>query len=130
MRVLLTGNQGYLGSVMAPMLAEAGHDVVGLDSGLYADCVLGPEPIDPAGQALDLREVSPEHVAGFDAIVHLAALSNDPLGSLAPAITYAVNHHAAVQLARLARDAGVRRFLYASTCSVYGASGTDGLVDE
>lgn len=130
MRVLLTGHQGYLGSVMAPVLAEAGHDVVGLDSGLYADCVLGPEPTDPKGHALDLRDVGPEHVAGFDAVVHLAALSNDPLGSLAPEITYAVNHHAAVRLARLARDAGVRRFLYASTCSVYGASGGDGLVDE
>ncbi|MGH3996300.1 MAG: NAD-dependent epimerase/dehydratase family protein [Pseudonocardiaceae bacterium] len=130
MRVLLTGNQGYLGSVMAPMLAEAGHDVVGLDSGLYADCVLGPEPTDPAGQARDLREVGPEHVAGFDAGVHLAALSNDPRGSLAPEITYAINHHASTRLATLAKRAGVRRFLYASTCSVYGASGADGLVDE
>ncbi|MBV8992178.1 MAG: SDR family oxidoreductase, partial [Pseudonocardiales bacterium] len=130
MRVLLTGHQGYLGSVMAPVLAEAGHDVVGLDSGLYADCVLGPEPTDPKGEALDLREVGPEHVAGFDAVVHLAALSNDPLGSLAPQITYAVNHHASTRLAVLAKDAGVRRFLYASTCSVYGASGDEGLVDE
>jgi len=130
MRVLLTGHQGYLGSVMAPVLAKAGHDVIGLDSGLYADCVLGPEPTDPKGHALDLREVGPEHVAGFDAVVHLAALSNDPLGSLAPEITYAVNHHASTRLAVLAKAAGVRRFLYASTCSVYGASGDDGLVDE
>ncbi|MGH3829541.1 MAG: NAD-dependent epimerase/dehydratase family protein [Pseudonocardiaceae bacterium] len=130
MRVLLTGHQGYLGSVLAPVLAEAGHDVAGLDSGLYADCVLGPEPNDPPGHALDLREVRPEHVAGFDAVVHLAALSNDPLGWLAPEITYAVNHQAAVRLAQLAKDAGVRRFLYASTCSVYGASGGDDLVDE
>jgi nucleoside-diphosphate-sugar epimerase len=115
---------------MAPVLSEAGHEVVGLDSGLFADCVLGPEPADPKGYAVDLRDVGPEHLAGFDAVVHLAALSNDPLGSLHPEITYAINHHAASQLARLARDAGVRRFLYASTCSVYGASGGDDLVDE
>jgi nucleoside-diphosphate-sugar epimerase len=129
-RVLLTGHLGYLGTVMAPVLSEAGHDVVGLDSGLYADCVLGPEPTDPKGEALDLREVEPEHVAGFDAVVHLAALSNDPLGSLAPQVTYAINHHASTRLAVLAKEAGVRRFLYASTCSVYGASSDDGLVDE
>jgi nucleoside-diphosphate-sugar epimerase len=130
LRVLLTGHQGYLGTVMAPVLAEAGHEVVGLDSGLFADCVLGPEPADPKGYTVDLRDVGPEHLAGFDAVVHLAALSNDPLGSLHPEITYAINHHAASQLARLARDAGIRRFLYASTCSVYGASGGDDLVDE
>jgi nucleoside-diphosphate-sugar epimerase len=130
MRVLLTGHQGYLGTVMAPVLAEQGHDVVGLDSGLFADCYLGPEPADPKGLAIDLRDVEPEHLAGFDAVVHLAALSNDPLGSLAPQITYDINHHASTRLARLAKDAGVRRFLYASTCSVYGASGGDALVDE
>ncbi|MEO6090257.1 MAG: SDR family oxidoreductase, partial [Umezawaea sp.] len=130
MRVLLTGHQGYLGSVMAPVLTELGHDVVGLDSGLFADCVLGPQPNDPKGFAVDLRDVSPEHLAGFDAVVHLGALSNDPLGSLAPETTYAINHHASTRLAVLARDAGVSRFLYASTCSVYGASGDDGLVDE
>ena len=79
---------------------------------------------------VDLRDVTAEHVAGFDAVVHLGALSNDPLGSLAPELTYDVNHHASVRLARLAKDAGVRRFLYASTCSVYGASGGDALVDE
>ncbi len=130
MRVLLTGHLGYLGTVMAPMLAAAGHDVVGLDSGLYADCVLGPYPADSPGVSLDLRDVRLEHVAGFDAVVHLAALSNDPLGSFAPEITYAINHHASTRLAQLARDAGVRRFLYASTCSVYGVSGGDELVDE
>ncbi|GIH69066.1 NAD-dependent epimerase/dehydratase family protein [Sphaerimonospora thailandensis] len=130
MRVLLTGHQGYLGTVMAPALAEAGHDVVGLDSGLFADCVLGSAPADPKAYAVDLRDVRPEHLAGFDAVIHLAALSNDPLGSLAPELTYDINHHASVRLARLARDAGVRRFLYASTCSVYGASGGDDLVTE
>ncbi|MGW2339361.1 NAD-dependent epimerase/dehydratase family protein [Streptomyces sp. NPDC001661] len=130
MRVLLTGHQGYLGTVMAPVLKAAGHDVVGLDSGLFADCVLGPTPDDPQGHRVDLRDVTAEHVAGVDAVIHLAALSNDPLGSLAPQLTYDINHHASVHLARLARDAGVKRFLYASTCSVYGAAGGDELVGE
>ncbi|MFD5258389.1 NAD-dependent epimerase/dehydratase family protein [Streptomyces bobili] len=130
MRVLLTGHQGYLGTVMAPVLTAAGHEVVGLDSGLFADCVLGPAPDDPQGHRVDLRDVTAEHVAGVDAVIHLAALSNDPLGSLAPNLTYDINHHASVRLARLARDAGARRFLYASTCSVYGAAGGDGLVAE
>lgn len=130
MRVLLTGHQGYLGTVMAPVLSAAGHDIVGLDSGLFADCVLGPAPQDPPGLTLDLRDVSLADLAGFDAVIHLAALSNDPLGALAPELTYDINHRAAVRLARLARDAGVRRFLYASTCSVYGVSGGDSLVDE
>jgi nucleoside-diphosphate-sugar epimerase len=129
-RVLLTGHQGYLGSVMAPILADAGHEVVGLDSGLFADCVLGKAPIDPPGLAIDLRDVTAEQLDGFDAVVHFAALSNDPLGSLAPDITYDINHHASTRLARLARDAGVSRFVYASTCSVYGAQGGEALVDE
>ncbi|MEU7893453.1 SDR family oxidoreductase [Nonomuraea sp. NPDC049152] len=130
MRVLLTGHQGYLGTVMAPIITAAGHEVFGLDSGLFADCVLGPAPADPPCHAVDLRDVGPEHVEGFDAVIHLAALSNDPLGALAPELTYDINHHASVRLARLAREAGVRRFLYASTCSVYGASGGEGLVAE
>ncbi|MEV5893120.1 NAD-dependent epimerase/dehydratase family protein [Nonomuraea fuscirosea] len=130
MRVLLTGHQGYLGTVMAPVLARAGHEVVGLDSGLFAECVLGPLPDDPPGHRVDLRDVPAGLLDGFDAVIHLAALSNDPLGALAPELTYAINHHSSVRLARLARDAGVRRFLYASTCSVYGASGGDDLLDE
>ncbi|MFD7534681.1 NAD-dependent epimerase/dehydratase family protein [Streptomyces sp. NPDC059819] len=130
MRVLLTGHQGYLGTVMAPVLLAAGHEVVGLDAGLFAGCVLGPPPSDPPGHRVDLRDVTADHVAGVDAVIHLAALSNDPLGSLRPDLTYDINHHASVRLARLARDAGVRRFLYASTCSVYGAAGGDDLVAE
>ncbi|MPY82659.1 MAG: NAD-dependent epimerase/dehydratase family protein [Actinophytocola sp.] len=130
MRVLLTGHQGYLGTVMAPVLAAAGHEVTGLDSGLFADCVLGAMPDDPPGIPIDLREVTLAHLAGYDAVVHLAALSNDPLGSLDPELTYDINHRASVRLARLARDAGVRRFLYASTCSVYGASGSGDLLNE
>jgi nucleoside-diphosphate-sugar epimerase len=129
MRVLLTGHQGYLGTVMAPVLTAAGHDVVGLDSGLFADCVLGPQPADPPTLAIDLRDVTAEQLAGFDAVIHLAALSNDPLGSLEPDITYAINHRASTRLAELAKEAGVGRFLYASTCSVYGAGGED-LVNE
>lgn len=128
-RVLVTGHQGYLGTVMVPALLAAGHDVVGLDAGYFADCVLGPDPVDPPTVAVDLRDVDREQLQGFDAVVHLAALSNDPLGALVPEITHDINHHASVRLARLAKEAGVKRFLYASTCSVYGAAG-DGLVDE
>ncbi|MGV9664318.1 NAD-dependent epimerase/dehydratase family protein [Nocardia niigatensis] len=129
MRVLVTGHQGYLGTVMVPRLQAAGHEVTGLDSGYFAECVLGAAPPAPPTLSVDLRDVTAEQLAGFDAVVHLAALSNDPLGALAPQITYDINHHASVRLARLAKAAGVRRFLYASTCSVYGAAG-DGLVTE
>ena len=131
MRVLLTGHQGYLGTVMAPILIQAGHQVTGLDSGLFAHCVLGSlDYPDVPGLAVDLRDVTVEQLRGFDAVVHMAALSNDPLGSLAPDITYDINHHASTRLARLAKEAGVARFAYASTCSVYGAQSGDDLVNE
>lgn len=131
MRVLLTGHQGYLGTVMAPLLAAAGHTVSGLDSGLFADCVLGTLDVpDVPGLAVDLRDVTVEQLAGFDAVVHMAALSNDPLGAMAPEITFDINHHASTRLARLAKQAGVSRFAYASTCSVYGAQNGDELVNE
>lgn len=129
MKVLVTGHQGYLGTVMVPVLREAGHEVVGLDSGYFAACVLGPAPVDPPALAVDLRDVTVEQLRGFDAVVHLAALSNDPLGALEPEITFDINHFASVRLARLAKEAGVGRFLYASTCSVYGAGGEE-LVGE
>jgi nucleoside-diphosphate-sugar epimerase len=130
-RVLLTGHQGYLGTVMAPILAAAGHEVTGLDSGLFADCILGGLDVpDVPGLSTDLRDVTVDQLAGFDAVVHMAALSNDPLGSLAPEITFDINHHASTRLARLAKEAGVSRFAYASTCSVYGAQSGDDLVDE
>jgi nucleoside-diphosphate-sugar epimerase len=130
-RVLLTGHQGYLGTVMAPILAAAGHEVSGLDSGLFAHCVLGSlDAPDIPGLAVDLRDVTLMHLQGFDAVVHMAALSNDPLGSLAPQVTYDINHHASTRLARLAKEAGVRRFAYASTCSVYGAQSSEDLVNE
>ncbi|MBC3190051.1 SDR family oxidoreductase [Pseudonocardia sp. C8] len=131
MRVLLTGHQGYLGTVMAPILAAAGHEVTGLDSGLFADCVLGQlDTPDVDGMDTDVRDVTVEQLQGFDAVVHMAALSNDPLGALAPEITYDINHHASTRLATLSKEAGVGRFVYASTCSVYGAQSGDELVDE
>ena len=133
MRVLVTGHQGYIGTVMVPILRAAGHEVIGLDTGYFADCVLGPPTDDVAGiigaAPVDLRDVTVEHLLGVDAVVHLAALSNDPLGALAPEVTYQINHRASVRLARLAKEAGVSRFLYASTCSVYGSAGDD-LVKE
>lgn len=130
MRVLVTGHNGYLGSVMVPVLRSAGHDVVGLDSDLFASCVLGAPPPEVSSVRVDLRDVELTHLDGIDAVAHLAALSNDPLGSLAPEHTYAINHEASVRLARLAREAGVQRFLYSSSCSIYGASGSDDVLDE
>ena len=129
MKVLLTGNQGYLGTVMTPVLQAAGHEVTGLDTGWFAGCVLGPVPSDPPTLQRDLRDVTASDLEGFDAVIHLAALSNDPLGHLAPKITEDINHLASVQLAERAKQAGVGRFVYSSTCSVYGAAG-DGLVAE
>jgi nucleoside-diphosphate-sugar epimerase len=129
MKILLTGHTGYIGTVLAPMLVANGHDLVGLDTGLYADCVLGPPPHPVTELRLDLRDVEPDHLRGYDAVVHLAALSNDPLGDLDPELTYDVNHHASVRLAEAARAAGVRRFVYASSCSLYGLAG-DAPIDE
>jgi nucleoside-diphosphate-sugar epimerase len=130
MKVLVTGHRGFIGAVMVPTLLDAGHDVVGLDTELYADCRFGttPEP-DIAALRADIRDVSVDELSGFDAVVHLAALSNDPLGDLDAELTYDINHHATVRLARLARSAGVGRFLFSSSCSNYGASG-DTLLDE
>lgn len=131
MRILLTGHTGYLGTVMAGDLVESGHEVVGLDTGYFSDRVLGRLPPTLTGELrMDLRDVNSETCRGFDAVVHLAALSNDPLGAFAPNITYDINHRASVRLAIAAKAAGVARFLYASTCSVYGVSGGDKLVAE
>ena len=129
MRVLMTGHNGYIGSVMSRVFLEAGHEVVGLDTFLFEDCTFGPEDSLVPAIRVDLREVLPEHVAGFDAIVHLAALSNDPLGNLNAGCTEEINHQAAVRLARLAKSAGVPRFLFASSCSLYGVAG-DEMLDE
>lgn len=132
MNVLLTGHDGYIGMVMAPFLREAGHRVAGLDTFLYAGCGFGADEDEPVipHRRLDVRDAVLEHLSGFDAVVHLAALSNDPLGDLNADVTYAVNHRASVRLASLAREAGVQRFLFASSCSLYGVAGKDGLLDE
>jgi nucleoside-diphosphate-sugar epimerase len=130
MRILVTGHLGYIGAVLAPLLAAGGHDVAGFDADLYRGCDFGPAPGGVAGRIGDVRDLGPADLAGFDAVVHLAALSNDPLGSLDPALTLAVNAEGTLSLARAARDAGVRRFIFASSCSMYGASGTDDALDE
>jgi nucleoside-diphosphate-sugar epimerase len=129
MRVLVTGHKGYIGTVMVPMLLQAGHGVVGLDSDLFEQCTFCPGILDVPELRVDLRDAQASNLEGFDAIIHLAALSNDPLGDLNPEITYDINHAASVRLARLAKDAGVPRFLYSSSCSSYGQAGDD-LVDE
>ena len=100
MRVLVTGHDGYIGSVLVPILRQAGHEVVGLDTGLFADCVLGPAPEEVKTLRVDLRDVEPPTSPGFDAVMHLAALCNDPLGNLNPDLTYDVNHRSTIRLAR------------------------------
>jgi len=130
MKILLTGHHGYIGSVCGPLLAEAGHEVVGLDTGLYRGCDLASAPMpSTVSLLLDVRDVRPEQLDGFDAIVHLAALSNDPIGDFSPELTREINFESTVSLARAACDAGVRRFVFSSSCSMYGAS-SDEAVDE
>ena len=130
MRVLVTGHHGYIGSVTAPALAAAGHDVVGLDAFFYEGCDLGTPTWDGRALRADVRDVEQEALKGLDAVVHLAALSNDPLGELDPELTSEINLDGTVRLARAARAAGVRRFVLASSCSMYGAASTDTPVDE
>jgi nucleoside-diphosphate-sugar epimerase len=130
MKVLVTGHDGYIGRVLVPLFQHAGHEVTGLDSQLFAGCQFGPD----SGGAdrelhLDIRDVKPEHLDGMDAVVHLAAISNDPLGDYRPETTYDINHLATTSLAEAAKAAGVERFLYSSSCSLYGAHGDD-LLDE
>lgn len=129
MRVLITGSRGYIGTVMAPMLARAGHDVVGLDTDLYRRSTFGAWQETIPTTVKDVRAVELSDLRGFDAVVHLAALSNDPLGDLNPSLTYDINHLASVRLAELAKSAKVKRFVFASSCSNYGAAGDDP-VDE
>lgn len=129
MRVLLTGSRGYIGTIMGPLIAAAGHEVAGLDTDFYEACTfVGPLPGIPSLKR-DIRDVSPDDLRGFDAVVHLAALSNDPLGDLNPELTYDINHRGSVHLARMAKQAGARRFVFSSSCSNYGAAG-DAMVDE
>ena len=130
MRILVTGSHGYIGSVLAPFLADAGHEVEGLDTRFYRGCDFGDERRALPTRERDVRDVSVGELAGFDAIVHLAALSNDPVGDLDPGLTAEINFAATVRLAELAREAGVRRFVFASSCSMYGASGSDDTLAE
>jgi nucleoside-diphosphate-sugar epimerase len=129
MRVLLTGHKGYIGAVAVPMLRSAGHDVVGLDTDLFAGCDFGQGLPQISEVRKDIRDLTVADLGGFDAVVHLAALSNDPLGNLDADLTYGINHRASVRLAELAKAAGAERFVFSSSCSTYGAAG-DGFLDE
>jgi nucleoside-diphosphate-sugar epimerase len=134
MKVLVTGTCGYIGSRLAPILQAAGHDVTGLDTGYYLDGWLYSDPRQlgslPRTIVKDLRRIEQQDVEGFDAIVHLAELSNDPLGENKPDVTYKINHEGSVNLARFGKAAGVKRFVYASSCSVYGIGSGDFLTEQ
>ena len=130
MRVFVTGHNGYIGSVLVPMLEEAGHEVVGLDSDLFAPGVFGPNRHHVESLQADVRDVESEDLAGFDAVIHLAAVCNDPVGDLNPQATYDINHLASARVAEKAKEAGVERFLFASSCSLYGKAGDDEMLDE
>lgn len=129
MKILLTGHKGYIGAVAWPLLRSAGHDVVGLDTDLFAGCEFGEMIPEIPMVCKDIRDLTKADLEGFDAVVHLAALSNDPLGNLDAGLTYDINHHASVRLAQLAKLAGVKRFVFSSSCSTYGAAG-DEFLDE
>jgi nucleoside-diphosphate-sugar epimerase len=132
MTILVTGHKGYIGTVMVPMLIERGYSVVGLDTDLFAACSFTENGIASVPElTMDVRDVTAEDLEGVDAVIHLANLSNDPLGNLNPDLTYAINHRASVQLAKAAKAAGVKRFLFSSSCSLYGAAaGEDMLTEE
>src|SRR5271157_2294315 len=131
MRVLVAGDRGYIGAVLVPFLRAAGHTVEGLDLGLYEGCDLGPGPEDIGLRPeIDMRDVEPRHCAGYDAVVCLAALSNDPVGHLNPAATYSINLEGTLRLGEAAKKAGVERFLFASSCSLYGAAGSHAVTEE
>jgi nucleoside-diphosphate-sugar epimerase len=133
MRILVTGTEGYIGSLLAPILIQRGHEVIGIDTGYYRDGWLYSRHADTPLQAMtinkDLRDIVRSDLEGFDAIVHLAELSNDPLGQNKPEITHKINHLGSVNIAKLCKDVGVNRFVYTSSCSVYGA-GTSDFLDE
>ena len=130
MRVLVTGHDGYIGTILVPMLSAAGHEVAGLDSELFHDCLFGPRERPIACIQKDIRNVDVEDLRGYDAIIHLAGLSNDPLGNFSPETTFDINWKATVRLAKLAKEAGVARFLQSSSCSNYGAAGDEFLDEE
>ena len=130
MRVLMTGHKGFIGSVMVPIFSDAGHTVVGLDSNLFEGCTFGKCPPEIPAIRGDLRDVQRTDLEGYDAVVHLAALSNDPLGDFNPGCTFDINHRGSVRLAELAKEAGNPRFLYASSCSLYGVAGDEAVTEE
>lgn len=129
-RVLVTGDGGYIGSVLTQVLRNAGYEVTGLDCDLFRNCDFGSRHDPPVGRRRDVRDVTVADLAGMDGVVHLAALSNDPLGDLDPQLTHDINTNGTLRLARAAKEAGVRRFVFASSCSTYGATGGDELLDE
>jgi nucleoside-diphosphate-sugar epimerase len=129
-RTLVTGHNGYIGSVLVPVLERAGHEVVGLDSDLFAACTFGTGVPEVQSLRADVRDVESEDLVGFDAVIHLAAVCNDPVGNLNPQATYDINHHASVRLAEKARDAGISRFLFSSSCSLYGKAGDEMLNED
>lgn len=130
MKVLLTGSEGYIGAVLRDQLLAKGHAVTGLDTGYFNECNLGEAPTPIPLIQRDLREVQPEDFQGFDAVVHLAALSNDPLGNLAPGLTEEINTGGSLRVAEMAKKAGVQRFVFASSCSLYGQGAALGLTEE
>jgi len=127
--VLVTGNDGYIGARLVPIFQKAGHNVSGLDNGLFHDCTFGDEPSPIPTTWSDVRDVAPEMFEGIDAVVHLAGLSNDPLGDLNADLTYEINHRGTIHVAKCAKQAGVKRFAFSSSCSTYGKHG-DELLDE
>jgi nucleoside-diphosphate-sugar epimerase len=129
-RILVTGHNGYIGSVLVPLLEQADHDVVGLDSDIFAPCLFGQNGHQVDSVQADVRDVEREDLAGFDAVIHLAAVCNDPVGDLNPQATYDINHLASVRMAEKAKEAGVPRFLFASSCSLYGKARDDEMLDE
>jgi nucleoside-diphosphate-sugar epimerase len=129
-RVLVTGDRGYIGAVLVPFFRDHGHEVVGLDAGWYEGCDFGPMPESDHSSQRDIRDVTPEDLVGFDAVVHLAAISNDPIGHLNPQATYSVNAHGAVHTAAMAKAAGVPLFLFSSSCSLYGAAGETPIAED
>jgi len=130
MRILITGNKGYIGTILAPMLKARGHEVHGLDSDLYERCTFGEAPVEIPWVRKDVRDAEPEDLEGFDTVMHLAGLSNDPLGDLDPDLTYEINHGASVRLAEICKTVGVKRFLFSSSCANYGAAGDDLLNED
>ena len=130
MRVLVAGDRGYIGAVLVPLLMDARHDVVGLDAGWYDGCDFGPQPVGYPSRTGDIRDQRPEDLEGFDAVVNLAAVSNDPVGHLNAEATYSVNAHGAAHLARVAKDAGVSRYVFSSSCSLYGAAGDAAVTED